>query len=176
MVKTNQSTLTIYLIVFLSVLLILSTRSYTLENVFAKYYKLNSTTVEVDPCRYQMSEGNTLCQYDSLSSRDAAIGASELNSNFDNSKSLTSSFLKHYDEDRAHELENHDNYQNGIVSNEGNDNSSGSGGIMPALVGHNGGGHDGGGGSGSGGGHDGGGGSGSGGVRTAVAVQGAAVS
>ena len=74
MVKTNQSTLTVYLIVFLSVLLILSTRTATLENVFAKYYNLHRTTVEVDPCKYQISEGNTLCQYDSLSSRDVQWG------------------------------------------------------------------------------------------------------
>ena len=99
MVKINQSTLTVYLIVLLSVLLILSTRTATLENVFAKYYNLHRTTVEAD---------------------------------------LSSSFLRHYDEDRAHQLENYDNYQNGIVSDEGNDNSSASRSIMPALVGHNG--------------------------------------
>ena len=99
MVKINQSTLTVYLIVLLSVLLILSTRTATLENVFAKYYNLHRTTVEAD---------------------------------------LSSSFLRHYDEDRAHQLENYDNYQNGIVSDEGNDNSSASRSIMPALVGHDG--------------------------------------
>ncbi|MFZ0329129.1 MAG: hypothetical protein WAL66_17690, partial [Nitrososphaeraceae archaeon] len=123
MVKINQSTLTVYLIVLLSVLLILSTRTATLENVFAKYYNLHRTTVEAD---------------------------------------LSSSFLRHYDEDRAHQLENYDNYQNGIVSDEGNDNSSASRSIMPALVGHDGSGGSGSGGSGSGG-HHGSGGSGSGG-------------
>ncbi|MGC2384623.1 MAG: hypothetical protein WA631_16105, partial [Nitrososphaeraceae archaeon] len=122
MVKINQSTLTVYLIVLLSVLLILSTRTATLENVFAKYYNLHRTTVEAD---------------------------------------LSSSFLRHYDEDRAHQLENYDNYQNGIVSDEGNDNSSASRSIMPALVGHDGSGGSGSGGSGSGGSGSGGSGSGS---------------
>jgi hypothetical protein len=163
-VKTNRSTLTVYLIVFLSVLLILSSRTATLENAFAKYYNLHSTTVEDDLCKYQISEANTLCQNDILNSRGGANGASELNSNFDSSKSLSSSFLRHYDEDRAYQLGNYDNYQNGIVSDEGNNNGSGSGTIVPAFVGHNGGGgsgggHNGGGnnGGGSGGGHNGGG-------------------
>gem|GEM_PF-1638993 len=139
----NKHSETIFLIITLSVLFVLSTRSPILENVFAKNYNANMIPTEDNLCRYQLPQANTVCHAYNLNIRTHVDRMSEQDFNFDNSTTLGGSFLKHYDEDRAEELGYGDNlYQSDNASGVGDVNSSGN--VMPAFVGHSHGGQDGG--------------------------------
>jgi hypothetical protein len=135
----NKHRETIFLIIVLSVLLVLSTRSTILENVFAKYYNANRMPTEDSLCRYQISQANTVCPAYNLNIHTHTDRMSEQDFNFDNSNTLAGSFLKHYNEERTDELGyDGDLNQSDNASGVGNVNSSGN--VMPAFVGHS---HDG---------------------------------
>ena len=131
----NKHSETVFLIIVLSALLFLSTRSTTLENVFAKNYNVNIIPTEDNLCRYPIPQANTVCHAYNPNIRTQTDRKSEQDSNFDNSTTLAGSFLKHYDEDRADELGyDNDLYQSDNASGVGDVNSSGN--VMPAFVGH----------------------------------------
>ena len=139
----NKHSETIFLIIVLSVVLVLSTRLTTLENVFAKNYNTNRMPTEDNLCRYQIPQANAVCHAYNLNIRTHANGMSEQDFNSDNSTTLAGSFLKHYDEDRADELGyDGDLYQSDNASGVRDVNSTGN--VMPAFVGHSHGGPDGG--------------------------------
>ena len=118
----NKHSETIFLIIVLSALLFLSTRSTTLENVFAKNYNVNIIPTEDNLCRYPIPQANTVCHAYNLNVRTQTT-------------TLAGSFLKHYDEDRADELGyDNDVYQSDNASGVGDINSSGN--VMPAFVDH----------------------------------------
>ncbi|HEY7573443.1 MAG TPA: hypothetical protein VH796_18945 [Nitrososphaeraceae archaeon] len=141
----NKHGETIFLIIVLSVLFVISTRSTILENVFAKNYNANMIPTEDNLCRYQIPQANTVCHAYNPNIRTHIDRMSEQDFNFDNSITLGGSFLKHYDEDRADELgygDGDDLYQSDNASGVGYVNSSGN--VMPAFVGHSHGGQNGG--------------------------------
>ena len=132
---TNKHNEAIFLIIILSVLLILSTSSTTLENVFAKNSNANIIPIEDNLCRYQIPQANTVCHAYNLNMRTHTDRMSQQDFNFDNSTTLAGSFLKHYDEDRADELGYGDDlYQSDNAPRVGDDNSSGN--VLPAFVGN----------------------------------------
>ena len=155
---TRESIPTIFTIVILSTLLILSTRSGMPQYVSGKNNNIDLMSSEDDSCRYQTSQIDSLCQAEKSNIQNYDTNATEHNSKFGNPETRMDTFMKHYDEYQAEELGTNGFDQNGSVSNTGNTNSNET--VMPALAGHNGGGGSGNPGTGNGGGHNGGGGSG----------------
>ena len=155
---TRESIPTIFTIVILSTLLILSTRSGMPQYVSGKNNNIDLMSSEDDSCRYQTSQIDSLCQAEKSNIQNYDTNAMEHNSKFGNPETRMDTFMKHYDEYQAEELGTNGFDQNGSVSNTGNTNSNET--VMPALAGHNGGGGSGNPGTGNGGGHNGGGGSG----------------
>ena len=139
---TRESISTIFIIVFLSTLLVLSTRSVMIQSVFGKNNDIGQMSSEDDSCRYQTLRIGSLCQAEKSNIQSYDTNAREHNSNFGDPEARMDTFMKHYDEYQAEELGTYGFDQNDSVSNRGNTNSNES--VMPTLAGHNGGGAGGG--------------------------------
>ena len=134
----RESISTIFIIVFLSTLLVLSTRSVMIQSVLGKNNNIGQMSSEDDSCRYQTLWIGSLCQAEKSNIQSYDTNGREHNSNFGDPEARMDTFMKHYDEYQAEELGLHGVDQNDNVSNKGNPNSNEN--VMPALVGHNGGG------------------------------------
>ena len=134
---TRESISTIFIIVFLSTLLVLSTRSVMIQPVFGKNNDIGQMSTEDYSCRYQALRIGSLCQAEKSNIQSYDTNAREHNSNFGDPEARMDTFMKHYDEYQAEELGTYGFDQNDSVSNRGNTNSNES--VMPTLAGHNGG-------------------------------------
>ena len=114
---TRESISTIFIIVFLSTLLVLSTRSVMIQPVFGKNNDIGQMSTEDYSCRYQALRIGSLCQSKNrISSYDT--NAREHNSNFGDPEARMDTFMKHYDESQAEELGTYGFDQNDSVSNK----------------------------------------------------------
>ena len=134
---TRESISTIFIIVFLSTLLVLSTRSVMIQPVFGKNNDIGQMSTEDYSCRYQALRIGSLCQAEKSNIQSYDTNAREHNSNFGDPEARMDTFMKHYDEYQAEELGTYGFDQNDSVSNRGNTNSNES--VTPTLAGHNGG-------------------------------------
>ena len=134
---TRESISTIFIIVFLSTLLVLSTRSVMIQPVFGKNNDIGQMSTEDYSCRYQALQIGSLCQAEKSNIQSYDTNAREHKSNFGDPEARMNTFMKHYDEYQAEELGTYGFDQNDSVSNRGNTNSNES--VTPTLAGHNGG-------------------------------------
>jgi hypothetical protein len=133
----------IIIIALLSTLLVLSTRSGTIQNVFGKN-NMGQMLGEGDPCSNQASQIDSLCQPEKSNIQSYDTTTREHYSNFGDTDARMDTFMNQYNKYQAEELGTSGSYQNDSVSNKGNTNSNES--VTPTIVGHNGGGSPGGGG------------------------------
>ena len=139
----RESISMIIIIALLSTLLVLSTRSGTIQNVFGKN-NMGQMLGEGDPCSNQASQIDSLCQPEKSNIQSYDTTTREHYSNFGDTDARMDTFMNQYNKYQAEELGTSSSYQNDSVSNKGNTNSNES--VTPTIVGHNGGGSPGGGG------------------------------
>ena len=139
----RESISMIIIIALLSTLLVLSTRSGTIQNVFGKN-NMGQMLGEGDPCSNQASQIDSLCQPEKSNIQSYDTTTREHYSNFGDTDARMDTFMNQYNKYQAEELGSSGSYQNDSVSNKGNTNSNES--VTPTIVGHNGGGSPGGGG------------------------------
>ena len=139
----RESISMIIIIALLSTLLVLSTRSGTIQNVFGKN-NMGQMLGEGDPCSNQASQIDSLCQPEKSNIQSYDTTTREHYSNFGDTDARMDTFMNQYNKYQAEELGTSGSYQNDSVSNKGNTNSNES--VTPTIVGHNGGGSPGGGG------------------------------
>src|SRR6185312_8889988 len=139
----RESISMIIIIALLSTLLVLSTRSGTIQNVFGKNNMVQMLG-EGDPCSNQASQIDSLCQPEKSNIQSYDTTTREHYSNFGDTDARMDTFMNQYNKYQAEELGTSSSYQNDSVSNKGNTNSNES--VTPTIVGHNGGGSPGGGG------------------------------
>src|SRR5690242_9484098 len=139
----RESISMIIIIALLSTLLVLSTRSGTIQNVFGKN-NMGQMLGEGDPCSNQASQIDSLCQPEKSNIQSYDTTTRGHYSNFGDTDARMDTFMNQYNKYQAEELGSSGSYQNDSVSNKGNTNSNES--VTPTIVGHNGGGSPGGGG------------------------------
>src|SRR6185312_5260752 len=139
----RESISMIIIIALLSTLLVLSTRSGTIQNVFGKD-NMGQMLGEGDPCSNHASQIDSLCQPEKSNIQSYDTTTREHYSNFGDTDARMDTFMNQYNKYQAEELGTSSSYQNDSVSNKGNTNSNES--VTPTIVGNNGGGSPGGGG------------------------------
>ncbi len=135
LVMARESLSTIIIIALLSTLLVLSTRSATIQSVFGKN-NMGQMLGEGDPCSNQALQIDSLCQPEKSNIQSYDTTTRERYSNFGDTDARMDTFMNQYNKFQAEELGTSGSHQNDSVSNKGNTNSNES--VTPSVVGHNG--------------------------------------
>ena len=136
----------------LSALLVLSIRLPVFQDVLGKNDRIDPLSAESDSCHNQILQIDSVCRLEKSNIQGYDTEAREHYANYGELQTRTNAFMQHYDDYQAEEFGLADSSQNDNVPSTGNVNHNDS--VVPALVGHNGGGSGTGDGGHNGGGHN----------------------